>query len=270
MQKMAIHAGYVTKCPSCGYASPDDNDPDGYRKFLRSRGVFCPDKDAGKFKWQNLIILRLCAILFLNMYRTEFLDWELSPEAYNSLLYVHERCDAAECKCPKDREFNGRKNGKWKLLKCAVCGGKGVHVGCRDEVETETDNTDQFMCDDCHVKSFRSITGEDESMDSQHLEQSSTTEEVADADNLARLTIPRRNQTQPQGNNDDAIMVLKKVRTNKTVSRKEILCLVNLKEDTHADPLGDEERGEQRQSRLDHFFRKANFDSKPPPPPWLL
>lgn len=42
MQKYAAAAGYLAKCPSCG------NDADGYRKFLRSRGIFCPDKDAGK------------------------------------------------------------------------------------------------------------------------------------------------------------------------------------------------------------------------------
>lgn len=41
IQEYAISAGYLTKCPSCG------NDADGYRKFLRSRGIFCPDKDAG-------------------------------------------------------------------------------------------------------------------------------------------------------------------------------------------------------------------------------
>lgn len=41
IQKYAHTAGYLAKCPSCG------NDADGYRKFLRSRGIFCPDKDAG-------------------------------------------------------------------------------------------------------------------------------------------------------------------------------------------------------------------------------
>lgn len=47
MQEYAKSAGYLAKCPSCG------NDPDGYRKFLRSRGIFCPDKDAGNVSLLN-------------------------------------------------------------------------------------------------------------------------------------------------------------------------------------------------------------------------
>lgn len=43
MQRHANSAGYLAKCPSCG------RDADGFRKFLRTRGIFCPDKDAGKF-----------------------------------------------------------------------------------------------------------------------------------------------------------------------------------------------------------------------------
>lgn len=41
MQTYAIMSGCYTRCPSCG------NDPDGYRKFLSKRGIFCPEKDAG-------------------------------------------------------------------------------------------------------------------------------------------------------------------------------------------------------------------------------
>lgn len=52
MQKYAIAAGYLAKCPSCG------NDADGYRKLLSKRGIFCPDKDAGTIfsNKKNLLI----------------------------------------------------------------------------------------------------------------------------------------------------------------------------------------------------------------------
>lgn len=49
IQRHARSAGYLTKCPSCGYA--DDIDGHNYRKFLANRGIFCPDKDAGKLNY---------------------------------------------------------------------------------------------------------------------------------------------------------------------------------------------------------------------------
>lgn len=43
MQQHALSAGSVTKCPSCG------KDAEKYQKYLRMRGIYCPEKDASMY-----------------------------------------------------------------------------------------------------------------------------------------------------------------------------------------------------------------------------
>lgn len=67
MQISAIKFGLLNKCPSCG------NDPDGYRKFLSLRGIFCPEKDAGVcfdlkvLFWTNWILIFV--VVFFSHFR---------------------------------------------------------------------------------------------------------------------------------------------------------------------------------------------------------
>lgn len=53
IQKHALSAASVTKCPSCGNTAKAED----YRQFLRSRGIYCPIRDASMY---NLL---LCSIL---------------------------------------------------------------------------------------------------------------------------------------------------------------------------------------------------------------
>lgn len=111
MRKAAITAGYYFKCPLCGH------NRDGYLPFVRKRGIFVPDQDA---------------------------VWELSQNAYGSLLLQYNRCDAKVCHCENGREFSiKRKRSKWFLLKCIYCGSKAIHFGCSPH------DLKEYKCSEC-------------------------------------------------------------------------------------------------------------------------
>lgn len=64
--------------------------------------------------------------------------------------------------------------------------------------------------------------------------------------------------------------VFKMIPTERLESRRSTLELVEPEDESMEDPLRDEQRNHMRQNRLDMFFSNAKFDSKPPPPPWLI
>lgn len=95
VQQLAMSAGYFFKCPLC-------NNKTEFQKAMLDHGIFIPSQDA---------------------------SWELVPNAFEELLYRHNRCDAHKCLCPKGREHVSA-NAKWELTLCRTCGSQGIHIAC--------------------------------------------------------------------------------------------------------------------------------------------
>ncbi|KAF5286151.1 hypothetical protein FQR65_LT12909 [Abscondita terminalis] len=97
VRKMALNAGYFTKCPGC-------NDKTTFLTTIKAWGIFVPEQDA---------------------------SWELDRNAFSELLYVHSSCDQKNCSCPNGREYS-EDNGKWRIMLCKMCGSVGSHAGCSE------------------------------------------------------------------------------------------------------------------------------------------
>ncbi|XP_043670618.1 uncharacterized protein LOC122630314 isoform X1 [Vespula pensylvanica] len=95
VQQLAMNAGYFFKCPLC-------NNKKEFQKAMLQHGIFIPSQDA---------------------------SWELEPNAFQELLYRHDRCDAMTCLCPKGRNYTSM-NAKWELALCRTCGSQGIHMAC--------------------------------------------------------------------------------------------------------------------------------------------
>ncbi|XP_011881897.1 PREDICTED: uncharacterized protein LOC105569778 [Vollenhovia emeryi] len=95
VQQLALSAGYFFKCPLC-------NNKRDFQKTMLEHGIFVPSQDA---------------------------SWELVPDAFQELLYTHNRCDASKCLCPKGRKYTSS-NAKWELTLCRTCGSQGIHKAC--------------------------------------------------------------------------------------------------------------------------------------------
>ncbi|KAF7396327.1 hypothetical protein HZH66_007189 [Vespula vulgaris] len=95
VQQLAMNAGYFFKCPLC-------NNKKEFQKAMLQHGIFIPSQDA---------------------------SWELEPNAFQELLYRHDRCDAITCLCPKGRNYTSM-NAKWELALCRTCGSQGIHMAC--------------------------------------------------------------------------------------------------------------------------------------------
>lgn len=191
------------------------------------------------------------------------LDWELSKGAYNSLLFVYNRCDAENCLCPDGREHKSA-HGEWYLLKCHYCGESGIHQGCR-----QTDTEKKFSCKNCNATGSPLITVFTENS---RCKAEITNENVDDVNPSTSKTSVNndknycKRQGEPEADESEG-KVFKLVETNRLTYRKTSLFLTE--QSTNADPLCDAERDKMRRSRLDMFFAKADFDIKPPPLPWL-
>lgn len=109
VQKLAnSFGGYAFRCPLC-------NDQQIFTKAMKDFGIFVPDRDA---------------------------SWEQEENAFNELLYRHDRCDAQKCICPHGRKYN-KKGVKWCITLCHLCGSQGIHRGCRLQ------KTPEWHCDNC-------------------------------------------------------------------------------------------------------------------------
>ncbi|XP_012277126.1 uncharacterized protein LOC105697949 isoform X2 [Orussus abietinus] len=95
VQQLALSAGYFFKCPLC-------NNKKEFQDAMKEYGIFIPSQDA---------------------------SWELVPNAFQELLYRHNRCDATTCLCPKGR-LHTSSNAKWELTLCRLCGSQGIHMAC--------------------------------------------------------------------------------------------------------------------------------------------
>ncbi|KAJ8675831.1 hypothetical protein QAD02_011617 [Eretmocerus hayati] len=112
VQQLAMSAGYFFKCPLC-------NNKREFQTAMLEYGIYIPRQDA---------------------------SWELVPNAFEELLYRHDRCDAKPCQCPKGRA-HASSNGKWELALCRMCGSQGTHVYCGKLKWTNP----QWECPDCLV-----------------------------------------------------------------------------------------------------------------------
>lgn len=116
MRKWALAAGYFFKCV-CSRQSEE------YSDLIRSRGVFVPMEDA---------------------------KWETTRGAYNSMYQLRYECEADECVCPNGRGFNrSKRNSRWYLKKCSMCGSNTIHNACRPE-----DAPEAFICSACNAASL--------------------------------------------------------------------------------------------------------------------
>lgn len=127
LRKSTLTSGYLFKCPMCG------NQTSEYLDLVRKSGVFVPEQDAA---------------------------WELSQNAYTSLLFRYRSCDATICQCPNGRDLSVKQmRSEWFLLKCTHCDSKGIHYGCSESSITE------YVCDNCTViRSQQLISQEPQTM----------------------------------------------------------------------------------------------------------
>ncbi|XP_044582242.1 uncharacterized protein LOC123263497 isoform X2 [Cotesia glomerata] len=110
VQQLALSAGYFFKCPLC-------NNKKEFQSAMQECGIFVPSQDA---------------------------SWELVPNAFQELLYRHNRCDAQECLCPQGRDYNSSTNSSWEMVLCRTCGSQGTHVRC-----TNLRWAKSWDCNDC-------------------------------------------------------------------------------------------------------------------------
>lgn len=102
---MALSAGYFFKCPLC-------NNTDQFRKCMRQKGIYVPDRDA---------------------------SWELEQNAYNELHAPSYSCEAKVCLSKKGRSFNAVHG--FAFMSCSSCGAGSIHSKCC--------LTAEFVCQIC-------------------------------------------------------------------------------------------------------------------------
>lgn len=102
---LALSAGYFFKCPLC-------NNTDQFRKCMRQKGIYVPDRDA---------------------------SWELENNAFNELHAPNYSCEAAVCHSKQGRKFNSVHG--FAFMSCSSCGAGSIHRKCC--------TTADFVCEIC-------------------------------------------------------------------------------------------------------------------------
>lgn len=171
IRKASMIAGYLLKCPMCSKRN------DKYVKQIRKRGVFVPDQDA---------------------------EWEQSQNAYASLLFQYNSCDAKVCLCKKGRNFlRKRCRSKWFLLKCIYCGSRGIHFGC-----SPTDMK-VYKCNECTVaRSQLLLSQKSHNVELHELPEQSEPFKISDSlpTELVNGNVNKPNQQAEVGNNNNLPM----------------------------------------------------------------
>lgn len=92
--KLALSAGYFFKCPLC-------NNTEQFRRCMRLKGIFVPDRDA---------------------------SWELVANAYQDLYGPQYVCEAVVCASENGRRYS---SSDWfTFLTCHDCGAASIHRKC--------------------------------------------------------------------------------------------------------------------------------------------
>lgn len=102
---LALSAGYFFKCPLCA-------NTEQFRKCMRQKGVYVPDRDA---------------------------SWELENNAFNELHAPTYSCEAVKCLSKQGRKFNSVDG--FAFMSCSSCGAGSIHRKCC--------NTPDFVCALC-------------------------------------------------------------------------------------------------------------------------
>lgn len=171
----------------------------------------------------------------------------MSEEAFQSLLYVHKKCDIDDCLCPRGREYV-KNSGKWKIYRCQYCGSVGVHAHCRED-----GSNGPFSCKSCTERETVLVSVQTQSTNN----------------NISTNTIDQsKNDEASSSDKNGADDVLKLVPIGEPVYRNNVVNLIDDAVEPSGNPL--KQHQNMAQNRLDMFFGRANFDSKPPPTPWLF
>lgn len=153
LRKFALTSGYLFKCPMCGNKTTE------YFDLVQRRGIFVPQQDAA---------------------------WELSQNAYVSLLFQYRSCDAVECLCPNGRDFSvKRMRSKWFLLKCIYCGSKGIHYHCASIRITE------YVCGECTIARSQELFSQKLPSERQPANESKTDAENVIVDENVNESVPQ-------------------------------------------------------------------------------
>lgn len=181
---------------------------------------------------------------------------------------MHKQCDATECLCPKGRDYvNGQ--GKWKYMRCRFCGSVGTHAACR------TNNADRksFGCENCikNPSILISVQTNSSCSNNNNAENANTSNksepnEHQNGSNDSESSFKRKHAAL----DDEGEGKVWKMMSSDICKRRKVLQLIHPDDETTIDPLNKEQRDCMRANRLEMFFNRANFDSKPPTPPWII
>lgn len=125
---LALSAGYFFKCPLC-------NNTEAFRKCMRRKGIYVPDRDA---------------------------SWELEANAYNELHAPKYSCEAKVCLSKQGREFNSA-NG-FAFMSCSSCGAGSIHRKCC--------YTPDFICEICSLLYKSATVKMEDTLDNNTLSES--------------------------------------------------------------------------------------------------
>lgn len=134
-----------------------------------------------------------------------------------------------------------KSSGDWHIMKCTLCGAYGVHSKCRL-------TKGPLECVHCLQKQ----------QNDDNIPGAANTNVAAKSAKIGEKDEANENK------------VFKMVESNLYKLKPRSLCLMNVDEKPTRDPMGDEERAEMRNERLERFFIQSDFSAKPRPFPWLV
>lgn len=222
VKKAALKSGYLLHCPTCGL------DKDGYRHKVALRGIYTPNVDAA---------------------------WELTHNAFQSLLYQYKQCDADECLCKKGRTYH-EEDGDWEIMVCDTCGSKGVHIKCFKS------DQDIYVCTDCHIMSQTQNKSHEVSSIESSSESSSMSEQKQN-DSLGTSSAEASNEsnsTDEQVQDDSSEeMFWMLTDTKRTDIKRKTLILLRRNEALFHDPLNSDVRRQFWIERTKSFFESMEY-----------
>lgn len=167
------------------------------------------------------------------MNKNSISDYSVENDPYGSLQHPPERCAAELCRCPNGRVYVGDED-ECQIEHCKLCNYVCIHAGCH-EIDLK------FECQRCkEIISRKSNTN---------------------ACSRQSRKVDKRNEEK----------VWKMLPTKQNSLRKRALSLTNANEELiDIDPLSSDQQKSMRENRMDLFWNKSNFNSKPKPMPWLI
>lgn len=148
--------------------------------------------------------------------------------------------------CPQGRK-HVKQSGVWEIIRCQYCGASGVHVKCL----TTPSQNGSYICEECIMVSVK--------MDAlENVQTNDSESEQVDA----RKDKQKDDQTNTRS--DD------RPEKSKTMRQKCDPVELHAQMDDKIQRLLSTKCIDLRQQRLKDFYRKSDFDARPPPPLWLI